>query len=161
MSIPEVKKILDDYQNQLKKDSDIDYENDIKPWLGREVAFMMPDVDTINHSKPGVLVTVATKNKKKTDLFWRKCAASLKERVLTSKKGTIKGLRLQCRRSVPVTPRWFMPTYEIFYFYRIVRISFARRSINLKTKVKEVYPRIRTIKMSWLNYQKADWARCI
>lgn len=72
LSVPEVKKALDDVQDDLKRESDINFENDVKPWLGSEAALIMPEVFTTGKSEPDFLIAVAAKDKKKAEDFAQK-----------------------------------------------------------------------------------------
>lgn len=71
-STPEFKKALDDLQGKLKANSDIDFEKDVKPWLGREAALIVPDAFVANSREPAFLVAVASTNEKKTGDFLEK-----------------------------------------------------------------------------------------
>lgn len=72
-SIPEVKRALDDLKSKLKEEAEIDFEEDVKPWLGKEAALIIPDAFSLtNDSSPPFIIAVASKNKKKTEAFMEK-----------------------------------------------------------------------------------------
>ena len=77
LAIPEVKQAWDDLLRDLKKDTDLDLEADVKPWLGTEAALIMPDLRTLEGSRePGLLVAIETRNKKKSDA----CLAKIRQK---------------------------------------------------------------------------------
>lgn len=69
MAIPEVKKALEsDFKEKLKNEFDVDFEKDIKPWLGREIAFAFPDIYSLNNGRDPVFIAyVATKDRDNAD----------------------------------------------------------------------------------------------
>ncbi|WP_307399129.1 DUF3352 domain-containing protein [Desulfofundulus luciae] len=72
-SIPEVKRALNDLKSKLKEEAEIDFEEDVKPWLGKEAALIIPDAFSLtNDSSPPFVIAVASKNKKKTEAFMEK-----------------------------------------------------------------------------------------
>ncbi|OPY55831.1 MAG: hypothetical protein A4E55_02419 [Pelotomaculum sp. PtaU1.Bin035] len=70
LAVPEVKEAFDDLQDNVKGDSyaDIDFGQDVKPWLGSEAALIMPDAFS-SGSEPEYLLAVAVKDKKKAKEF--------------------------------------------------------------------------------------------
>ncbi|MEW6573254.1 MAG: DUF3352 domain-containing protein [Bacillota bacterium] len=68
LEIPEVKRAIDDLKQELKDDFSLDFEADIKPWLGRELAVVVPYIESPNpfDDENAFLFAIATKDVKKT-----------------------------------------------------------------------------------------------
>ncbi|MGE5405259.1 MAG: DUF3352 domain-containing protein, partial [Candidatus Saccharibacteria bacterium] len=66
ISEPDTKEAMDKIMEQLQDEmeEDIDFEKDIKPWLGKEAAFIMPEID-----KEDFVLAVESKNTEKADDF--------------------------------------------------------------------------------------------
>jgi len=41
---PDVKKVLEEFEQEMGEEANITFENDIKPWLGQEIAMAAPDI---------------------------------------------------------------------------------------------------------------------
>lgn len=67
MSIPEVKDAVEKLQKELRENQDIDYDKDIDPWLGKEAALFMPELD-----KQDIAVAIAYKDAQKAKDFMAK-----------------------------------------------------------------------------------------
>jgi hypothetical protein len=77
MNVPEVTKALENYQNNIVQSSDIDFDTDIKPWLGREAAIVVPDASLSSNGEPHILLAVASKNINRTDTCLEKIRSSM------------------------------------------------------------------------------------
>jgi hypothetical protein len=85
--------------NQLKQsllaNTGLDYEQDIKPWLGRELTWAVTsldiDRDSANGKQPGYLLAIATQNPERSreflQLFWQKRAIAGADLVFEQYKG--------------------------------------------------------------------------
>lgn len=74
LEIPEVKRAVDDLKQKLASDFSLDFETDIKPWLGRELALIVPDLESSDpfDEENAFLLAVATKDQNKTRACMRK-----------------------------------------------------------------------------------------
>ncbi|MEQ8174763.1 MAG: DUF3352 domain-containing protein [Syntrophomonadaceae bacterium] len=85
MSIPEVKTAYDKFLQMQRDNLNFDFEQDVKPWLGKEAAYFMPSV-----SKPESMIFVAEqKDKNKAREYINKLAAKEKTHEETYQGVTI------------------------------------------------------------------------
>jgi hypothetical protein len=68
LEVPEIKRAIDDLKMELKDDFSLNFEADIKPWLGRELAVIIPYIKSPNpfDDENAFLFAIATKDVKKT-----------------------------------------------------------------------------------------------
>jgi hypothetical protein len=68
--IPEVEDALDDFLDQMEDELGMSYEDDIKPWLGPELAMGIADMEnTLIGGDPVVVVAAGTRDRKASDAF--------------------------------------------------------------------------------------------
>jgi hypothetical protein len=75
---PDIQKLLEEFQNEVKEEADITFEEDIKPWLGTEVAMGFPNLSTtINNPSdtPALVLAAETTNQEASDSFIKKVVA--------------------------------------------------------------------------------------
>jgi len=76
----EVQQALQDLEGELKDTFDVTFKEDIKPWLGPEIAFGVTDLGkTLEGETPAVVVAAATRDRKASDAFLGKIMAALEE----------------------------------------------------------------------------------
>lgn len=86
---------LDRLQENLLANTDLDYKQDIAPWLGDEITLAITNVDIDRDrktgQKPGYLIVLATRNsqlsKQFLDDFWRKKAVAGEKLIFESYQG--------------------------------------------------------------------------
>jgi hypothetical protein len=77
---PDVKKALDDAKANAAKESDLDYDKDILPWLGTEAGVAVFNIpETGSSENPDVLIAVATRDVKASDAALEKLRAKQAE----------------------------------------------------------------------------------
>jgi Protein of unknown function (DUF3352) len=77
---PDVKKALDDAKANATKESDLDYDKDILPWLGTEAGIAMFNIpETGSSQNPDVLFAVATRDAKASEAALEKLRAKQAE----------------------------------------------------------------------------------
>jgi len=72
---PEIQALCDEYESDINEGSDITYENDVKPWLGREVGMAVMNLaQTINDpsATPAVVVVAETNDQEASNNFINK-----------------------------------------------------------------------------------------
>ncbi len=63
----------EDFDEGLKEEYNISFKEDIRPWLGREVAIIIPDLtEAMNNEEPATAIIAATRDKKASDAFLAK-----------------------------------------------------------------------------------------
>ncbi|NSW82456.1 MAG: DUF3352 domain-containing protein [Syntrophothermus sp.] len=77
LSIPEVREAVEEWEKDFRQEADLDFEADVKPWLGREAALAVPDL-TVDED-PAVLLALETKDEAKTSACMRKMLARMEE----------------------------------------------------------------------------------
>lgn len=103
MSVPEVKKAIDDdFKSRVKNEYNIDFETDIKPWLGGEMAFAIPEANSTN-TKPDFLLYVATRDMNKTESCLKKIRDRLISKGVYFDEKTYQGAKLYIQRGA-LTP---------------------------------------------------------
>lgn len=91
----QLRREFEQLQRSLLANTDLDYQRDLKPWLGDEItlAMMTPDLDrdAENGTQPGYLLALATQDGERSreflDLFWQKRAVAGEELTFESYKG--------------------------------------------------------------------------
>lgn len=90
LSIPEVKKAFDNLQRGFTEEFGLDFKEDVKPWLGREIALIVPD---FNDEKK-YLLAVSTTNKKKTAACLQKLRQHLESEGSTFAERVYEGVKI-------------------------------------------------------------------
>jgi len=76
--VPEVEDAWDDFLGQMKKEFDVSYKDDIKPWLGPELAMGITNMDDVlNGEDPVAVIAAGTRDTKASDAFLDKMLAYL------------------------------------------------------------------------------------
>lgn len=64
-------------ESTLEEEYSISFKEDIRPWLGPEVAFAIPNLtEAINDEEPALAIIAATIDKKDSDSFLKNCAGT-------------------------------------------------------------------------------------
>ncbi len=80
LSIPEVKRAFDQVDERLVNELGLVFDDDIKPWLGREVAVIIPEIDpVIQEYDPPFLFAIETTSQKKADACMDKVRQKAKD----------------------------------------------------------------------------------
>ncbi|MEA2007673.1 MAG: DUF3352 domain-containing protein [Chloroflexota bacterium] len=62
--------LMKEIDDGLKEEYDISFTEDIRPWLGREIAVTIPDLEAVaNNDEPDMAVIVASTSQKEVDAF--------------------------------------------------------------------------------------------
>jgi len=78
--IPEFEGALDDFLDQLEDELDISYKDDVKPWLGPEVAIAIGNMkDLFEGEEPVIIIAAATRDTRASDAFLEKMVESLED----------------------------------------------------------------------------------
>ncbi len=78
--IPEIEDAIGEFLDEMEDALDITYEDDIKPWLGPEVALSIANMEeAIEGGEPGVIIVAATKDTKASDAFLEKVLEGLED----------------------------------------------------------------------------------
>jgi Protein of unknown function (DUF3352) len=86
---------FDRLKRSLLAETDLNYDRDIKPWLGDEITIAVTGLETTgdrtNGGKPGYLVSLAVKNPEKSreflDIFWQERANAGADLIFEDYKG--------------------------------------------------------------------------
>jgi Protein of unknown function (DUF3352) len=86
---------FDGLKRSLLAETDLNYDRDIKPWLGDEITVAITSLDTnrdrTNSRQPGYLVSLAVKNPEKSreflDVFWQERANAGADLIFEDYKG--------------------------------------------------------------------------
>ena len=79
---PDVKKLLDDFKEELKAETNLVFEEDIQPWLGNEIVFAMVNLTEVMNDSgatPSVIMAAASTDTAASDQFIAKVMASAQE----------------------------------------------------------------------------------
>jgi hypothetical protein len=79
--IRDVEDALDELQDMMDDEFDITWEDDIRPWLGGEVAFALSDLQVAleGYEEPSLVIAVQTRNRRKSDDFVEKVLEALED----------------------------------------------------------------------------------
>lgn len=86
--------VKEEFESELEMDYDISFEEDIKPWMGNEIAVTIPDLeDVANSINPGMTLFVASTNQKEADAFLAKLRDQLEKEEYTVKEQTYEDVK--------------------------------------------------------------------
>ncbi|HFD38635.1 MAG TPA: DUF3352 domain-containing protein [Anaerolineae bacterium] len=77
-AMPELRETAEKAQSDLLTQFDIDWQQDILPWIGGEIGLALIDIETNDDISPMIL-TVATRNEKKSDAFLQKVRRAMEQ----------------------------------------------------------------------------------
>ncbi|MBN1220512.1 MAG: DUF3352 domain-containing protein [Anaerolineae bacterium] len=75
---PDVQAVLDEFESEVKKETNLIYEEDIKPWLGPEVVLALPDLTQAlegSSDTPPIVLAAQTTDQAASDNFIKKVLA--------------------------------------------------------------------------------------
>ncbi len=90
LSIPEVKDAFDDLRRDFEDEFGLDFKEDVKPWLGREIALIVPDY---SHEE-SYLLAVSTTSMKKTSACLQKVRQHWENEGMAFKDRTYQGVEI-------------------------------------------------------------------
>ncbi|NHM25887.1 DUF3352 domain-containing protein [Desulfofundulus sp. TPOSR] len=89
-SIPEVKDAFDDLRRDFEDEFGLDFKEDVKPWLGREIALIIPDYS----NEESYLLAVSTTSMKKASACLQKVRQHWEKEGMAFKDRTYQGVEI-------------------------------------------------------------------
>lgn len=80
--IAEIEDALDEFLDEMEDELDISYKDDIKPWLGPELAIAVTNMEGVlkgDVEEPGIIIVAATRDTKASDAFLEKMLEYLED----------------------------------------------------------------------------------
>lgn len=110
---PDLREVAEDAQNDLLADFDLDFREDVLPWIGAEVSLAMMDVEASGYrDTPPIILAVATRNEKKSDAFLQKVRQAMEREGLEFKEETYGDIQIVYQ--MPDYEGAFAPSFATF-----------------------------------------------